>query len=152
MRLIANGNISVGDINTTGASAGDSGVVVLANAVASVPGSFTITNGSAANTDLVSVGALSAGNLSFGSINAGAASISVSGAQRAGLDSIFGNGSTIIAETLNLNTGAGDATVRFTSISEINVNSAGTGTINLYNTGNVILNSTASGASTIERE
>ncbi len=133
--VFGSGGISVGAINTTGGSASGNVLLSVENSQI-VGGDIKITNGTRSGLgQFVSNGA-SEGNLSYGNITATGAQVGLTGALSAA-NTINGTG-TIVANTLDVQTGAGVATIGNTQIATLN--SDGNGTVSLSNIGNLVLN------------
>ncbi len=145
VKVIAEGSITVGNIDTTGSTPAASGAVTLANAIATLPVGFSITNGTATNAAGVAVGARVAGDMAFQNINAGAQIVSLYGALTAASDTMTGSG-TITASSLELTTGAGVAQIGQASIGALSSVATGASNVSLINTGNLDLG-TITGAS-----
>jgi len=136
VRLFAAGNLSVGSIDTEGASPGTSGSVLLANARPNIPSNVQVLAGTMVNSDSIGIGSASAGSMSYQTINAGAADVSVIGALTS--QDVITAGGPVNALTFNLNTGAG-AAVLSTQVTTFNSSSSGASWIWLENIGNLNL-------------
>jgi hypothetical protein len=126
VRVIGEGGVSIGDVNTTGLTG--TGTIELAVALPNVTGgNITVTDGVVAGGTFQAT-TLSAGNMVIGDLTA--STITLRGAQGAG-NSIAQSATDLTASTLNIFSGAG--TVNLTSTSITNLNATGNGNVTVDN-------------------